>query len=86
MATNSKAKKMPQNTICLRTRRLERSRLSLSRHAVVPTVIENSKCDRKEKLTSLVGKIRYAQNRAQKLSNRSQSDMNYDDKPIWEVD
>ena len=86
MATNSKAKKMPQNTICLRARRLERSRLSLSRHAVAPTVLENSKCDRKEKLTSLVGKIKYAQNRAKKPARSSQSNTEYDEKPIWEVD
>lgn len=86
MATNSKAKKMPQNTICLRKKRLERSKLALSRHSVKPTILENSENDRKEKLTSLVGKIRYAQNRAKKSTNSSQPSEGNDSKPIWEID
>jgi hypothetical protein len=86
MDSDKSSKQRAQNTICLRRKRLERSKLALSRHSVVPTALDNSEDERKEKLTSLVGKIRYAQNRAKKPANCSQSDNNCDNKSLWEID
>jgi hypothetical protein len=86
MDTNTKSKKRSQNTICLRRKRLERSKLALSRHSTVPTVLENREDERKEKLTSLVGKIRYAQNRALNPSNNAQTSNRDDSQPLWEID
>ncbi|MGB0204336.1 MAG: hypothetical protein ACPF9K_04725 [Neptuniibacter sp.] len=86
MTMDNTSKNKPKNTICLRSKRLEKSKRALSRHAVAPTVFDNHEDDRKEKLTSLVGKIRFAQNRAKKHGEFSQSGKSCDDKPLWEVD
>lgn len=86
MAMDTTSKKKPNNTICLRRKRLERSRSALSRHSVEPTILENKKNDSKDKLTSLVGKIRYAQNRTHKPTANSGAIDNQEDKPLWEID
>lgn len=86
MTMDNTSKNKPKNTICLRSKRLEKSKRALSRHAVVRTVFESREDERKKKLSSLVGKIRFAQNRAQKPANCSESDKNCDEKSPWEAD
>ena len=86
MTMDNTSKNKRKNTICLRSKRLEKSKQALSRHAVAPPVFDNREDERKEKLTSLVGKIKFAQNRAKKHPRCSHSDKSCDDKPLWEVD